>query len=125
MHLRIMLPRRIMIDEKIQQVITESDMGEIRLGASNKDFGAVLVPNILSYLDGYGDEYFVAVGSGILVKQGEQISLATRFAVTGDPDMFRDKVLKLRKKFFEVRQESRAEFIWQGDGDESALCFAE
>lgn len=83
MRLTIMLPSHIFLDEDAAKVIAEAENGQFCLLPRHADFTAALVPGILAYWDPQGEERWVAVDEGILVKYGPEVRVATRQAVLG------------------------------------------
>jgi F-type H+-transporting ATPase subunit epsilon len=108
MKLLILLPSNVLLDEDVLQVRAESEQGEFCLKPRHIDFVTALVPSILSYVDEIDDEYFVAVDSGILVKRGQQVSLATRHAVPGELGELDEVVQNIQENSIEREKISRS-----------------
>ena len=85
MHLRILLPTRILVDRPVDKVIAEAENGSFCLLPRHIDFVAALVPGLLSYSQGQEEE-FVAGDDGILGKNGPEVLVSVRDAVVG-PDL--------------------------------------
>lgn len=83
MNLKILLPSRILIQEKVKKVIAEAENGQFCLLPRHIDFVASLIPGILSYEASDGNEIFLAVDEGILVKFGQEVVVSTRNAMQG------------------------------------------
>lgn len=84
MNLKVLLPTEILVNEKVSKVIAEAENGSFCLLPRHLDFVAALVPGLLSYVEaGSGNEEFVALDEGILVKCGAEILVSTRQAVRG------------------------------------------
>lgn len=83
MHLKILLPSEIMLDREVTKVTAEAANGSFCLLPRHIDFVAALVPGLLSFTTPDGRETFVAVDEGALVKQGTQVLVSVRNAVTG------------------------------------------
>jgi F-type H+-transporting ATPase subunit epsilon len=83
MNLKILLPTRILVDEGVTKVIAEAQNGYFCLLSRHVDFVAAIVPGILSYETKDGDEVFLAVDEGILVKYGQDVLVSSRNAVRG------------------------------------------
>ncbi len=86
MRLKILLPTEIFLDLEVQQVVAESSNGSFCLKPRHIDFVTVLVPGILSYLDGADREAFVAVDRGALIKCRSEVLVSVANAVMG-PDL--------------------------------------
>jgi F-type H+-transporting ATPase subunit epsilon len=67
-------------------VIAEAENGSFCLLAHHIDFVAALVPGLLSFSTDEGEEEFLAVDEGILVKCGAEVLVSSRHAVRG-PDL--------------------------------------
>lgn len=82
MRLKILLPAEIALDEETTKVTAEGENGSFTLLPRHVDFVTALVPGLLSY-ESAGQEVFVAVDEGILVKRGDEVLVSTRGAVRG------------------------------------------
>ncbi|HRD88641.1 MAG TPA: F0F1 ATP synthase subunit epsilon [Accumulibacter sp.] len=84
MNLKILLPFEV-FDEKtgVSQIVAETRRGSFGLLPQRLDCVAVLVPGILTYETEAGDEIFVAVDEGVLVKTGTEVLVSVRRAVGG------------------------------------------
>lgn len=83
MHLKLLLPTHLLIDQPVTNLIAEAENGAFCLRPHHIDFLAALVPGILSFQPLTGDEIFVAVDGGILVKCGPEVLVSTRNALQG------------------------------------------
>jgi F-type H+-transporting ATPase subunit epsilon len=83
MKLKILLPTRIMMDQEVNKVIVEAADGSFGMLPRHIDFVAALVPGILSYESDDGQEEFLAVDEGVLVKRGSEVLISTRDAIRG------------------------------------------
>lgn len=83
--LSILLPTTILLHTMASKVVVETDKGVWCLLPHHIDFVAALVPGILVYV-AEGQETFIAIDEGILVKCGPEVRVATRQAVCG-PDL--------------------------------------
>jgi len=106
--LKILKPTEILLDLEIRQLTAESSLGKFCLKPRHIDYVTALVPGILHYLDTDGDEHFVAVDGGILVKQRETVEVATRQAVSGRLGSLQKVVRKMRADFLEREKISRS-----------------
>jgi len=86
MRLTVMLPEKILLENEVSKVVAEAADGSFGILPRHIDMVAALVPGLMSYEDSEGEEEFLAVDGGVLVKQGEQILVSTRNAVRG-PDL--------------------------------------
>ncbi|MBN2140226.1 MAG: F0F1 ATP synthase subunit epsilon [Desulfovibrionaceae bacterium] len=83
MRLRVILPSETLVDESVSEVAAEGPQGRFCLLPRHVDYVTGLVPGILSYLAKDGGESFLALNGGLLVKQGPEVMVSTRQAVTG------------------------------------------
>lgn len=84
MKLRVLLPPGVMVDEEVEKVTAEAANGFFTLLPRHIDFVAALVPSIFSYVKPDGQEHFLALDEGILVKQGARVYVSAARAVPGD-----------------------------------------
>ncbi|HOO37871.1 MAG TPA: F0F1 ATP synthase subunit epsilon [Deltaproteobacteria bacterium] len=82
MRFKILLPSEIYLDQEVSKVIAEANNGSFCLLPRHIDFVAALAPGLLSIEDEKGQEVFMAVDEGILVKKGQDVSVSTRNVVT-------------------------------------------
>ena len=81
MNLKILLPTETCVDQNVLKVVAEAENGSFCLLPHHIDFVAALVPGIVSYESAEGQEEFVAVDEGILVKVDQEVLISTRSAV--------------------------------------------
>ena len=86
MKLKVLLPAEVLIDEEATRISAEAQNGFFCLLPRHIDFVAALVPGLLSFENGEGDEVFLAVDKGVLVKRGQEVMVSTRNAVRA-PDL--------------------------------------
>jgi F-type H+-transporting ATPase subunit epsilon len=84
MHLRVSLPFRLAVDEDVSTVSGEGEAGSFTLLPGHVDFASTLVPGLLWYADRRGEEVFLAIERGLLVKVGPEVRVATARAVRGE-----------------------------------------
>ena len=83
MKLKILIPTEVLIDRQVTKVIAEAENGCFCLLPNHIDFVAALVPGILSFTTETGEEIFVAVDEGILVKCDREVLVSTRNGIKG------------------------------------------
>lgn len=109
MQLKILLPTEVLLDTKVCKVIAEAENGSFCLEPRHVDFVAALVPGLLSYTTPAGDELFVGIDEGILVKCGGEVSVSTREAVTGsDPETLKLAILDRGHELDEHERSARS-----------------
>jgi len=104
MRLTVFLPTERFLDEEALKVTGEGANGSFCLLPRHIDYVTALGPGILSYEAADGAEKFLAVNRGILVKQGEMVSVATRFALAGTLGELSPEV---RKMIFQVDEREK------------------
>ncbi|GAB4334568.1 MAG: F0F1 ATP synthase subunit epsilon [Candidatus Abyssubacteria bacterium] len=82
MRLKVLLPAEILIDREVEKVTAEAENGSFTLLPRHIDFVAALVPGIL-FFTAEGEEEFIAVDEGILIKRADEVLVSTRKAVRG------------------------------------------
>lgn len=83
MNLKLLLPTHVLLNQPVTQVIAEAENGAFCLLPHHIDFLAALVPGILTLQPLTGEEIFIAIDGGILVKCGPEVLIATRHAFQG------------------------------------------
>ena len=86
MTLKVLLPTEVFVDRDVRKVVAEAENGSFCLLPRHVDFVAALVPGLLSYTTEDGQEVFLAIDEGILVKCGTEVLVSTRHAAQG-PDL--------------------------------------
>ncbi|MBE9043389.1 F0F1 ATP synthase subunit epsilon [Pleurocapsales cyanobacterium LEGE 10410] len=84
MKLKVLIPTVVLIEREVIKVVAEAENGNFCLLPKHIDFVAALIPGILSLTTATGEEMFVAVDEGILVKCGAEVLVSTRNAVKGN-----------------------------------------
>jgi F-type H+-transporting ATPase subunit epsilon len=84
MKLTILLPKETLVDREVSKVIAEAPNGFFCLLPRHVDFATAIVPGILSFTTPDGEEVFVAVDEGVLVKQSTAVLVSTLDAAMGE-----------------------------------------
>ena len=84
MHLRILLPAQVLLDEQANRITAEGQDGSFCLLPGHIDFTSRLVPGIFSYEDDQGREVYLALDEGVLVKVGRDVRVSARDGVRGE-----------------------------------------
>lgn len=84
MTLQITLPDHLLVETAATRVVAEGAHGSFCLLPNHIDCLSILEPGIFSYEAASGDEHYLAVGRGMLVKQGEFVSVSALNAIPGD-----------------------------------------
>ncbi|MBL4619365.1 MAG: F0F1 ATP synthase subunit epsilon [Marinicaulis sp.] len=80
MRLNVLTPSDLVIDEQVIKIIAEGTNGSFALLPRHVDFVAPLSAGVLAYTTRAGDEYFLGVDEGILVKCADNVRVSTRRA---------------------------------------------
>lgn len=83
MRIQVITPAAILVDETATKVNAEAANGSFTLLPRHIDFVAVLVAGILTFTNEEGQEQFIAIDEGVLVKRSEDVCIATSRAVHG------------------------------------------
>ena len=84
MKLKILLPTEVLLEEEVTKVTAEAENGFFTLLPRHIDFVAALVPSIFAYVTAAGQERFLALDQGILVKKGRLVQVSATRAVCGE-----------------------------------------
>jgi F-type H+-transporting ATPase subunit epsilon len=106
--LKIFQPSEIFLETDVEKVVAESPGGSFGILPKHIDMATALAPGILSYVSEQGKEAFLALNGGILVKQGDQVAIATRMAVRGELGALREAVEKMIEEVDERERKTRS-----------------
>jgi F-type H+-transporting ATPase subunit epsilon len=81
--LKILLPAQVLLEQTVSKITAEAVNGFFTLLPRHIDFVTSLVPSIFSYYSENGEEQYLAVDGGVLVKKGDGVFLSTTRAVQG------------------------------------------
>lgn len=108
MNLKILLPAGVLVDEEVDKVTAEAEDGYFTMLPRHIDFVAALVPGIFLYLTPAGEERYLAIDEGIVVKQGDQVYVSAARAVAGeDLDYLQETVENELKMLDESEKKAR------------------
>jgi F-type H+-transporting ATPase subunit epsilon len=74
----------VCVDRPVRRIVAEAPDGYFGMLPRHVDVVTELAPGVLLYETEEGEERFVAVHSGTLVKCGDEVRVAVRGAVEGD-----------------------------------------
>lgn len=83
MRLKVLLPTDILLDTEAARIVAEAENGSFGLLPRHVDFVTALAPGLLTYTTPAGEEAYVAVDEGVLIKRGSEVSVSTRRAARG------------------------------------------
>lgn len=94
MNLSILLPFRVFAQEnRVSRIVVETTGGSYGLLPRRLDCVAALTPGILTWENEGGEEFYVAVDSGLLAKTGPDVLISVRGALGGsDLEQLREAV---------------------------------
>ncbi|NGP89866.1 F0F1 ATP synthase subunit epsilon [Fodinibius halophilus] len=107
MHLKIMVPERIITEVDADKIIAEAYNGFFCLKPKHIDFTAALKRGILYYYSN-NDEQIIAIDKGILVKCGANVSVSVLNAIRGE-------------NLNEIEQQVQVEFSKAQDLEEASV----
>jgi len=108
LNLKILLPAGVLVDAEVEKVTAEAENGYFTMLPRHIDFVAALVPGIFLYLTPAGEERYLAIDEGIIVKQGDQVYVSAARAVTGeDLDYLQETVESELKVLDESEKKAR------------------
>ncbi|WP_448565086.1 F0F1 ATP synthase subunit epsilon [Trichothermofontia sp.] len=109
MQLKVMQPTQVVIDQPVTKVTAEGEGGSFGLLPHHVDWIAALVPGILSFEPETGEEIFLAIDEGILVKQGSVVWVSVRNAVRGvDLETLQQAIQQKFRQLDEQEQRARS-----------------
>jgi len=110
--LRVLIPGGVLVDQEAAKVTAEAENGSFCLLPRHVDFVAALVPGLLSFENEAGDEEFLAIDEGTLVKCGSEVMVSARNAVRGATlGQLRQAVAQRFRVLDEREQQARAALI--------------
>jgi F-type H+-transporting ATPase subunit epsilon len=84
MQLRILVPSKVFGEvDGVNRIVAESRNGSFGLLPHRLDCVAALAPGIMTYATATGEEVYIAVDEGVLVKTGAQVLVSVRRAISG------------------------------------------
>ena len=82
--LKILLPSRVFGEiSDVTRIVAETRSGSLGILPHRLDCVAALAPGILTYATETGNDVYVAVDEGVLVKTGEAVLVSVRHAIGG------------------------------------------
>ena len=105
MILKVLLPKQVLLQEQVRKVVAEGQNGSFCLLPRHVDFVSALVPGLLAYETAVGQEAFLAIDEGILVKCGAEVLVSTRNAAQG-ADLGQLQVV-IREQFVELDEREK------------------
>ncbi len=105
MSLKVHLPHRVLWDEPAEAIVAEGSNGYFGILPRHADFVSDIVPGVLTVRTGNGEEHFMALDDGLLIKKGSDVTVVAVNGVLGeDLDRLRRTV---REEFLERDEKER------------------
>lgn len=109
MNLRILLPTEVFLDREVSKVVAETESGSYGLLPRHVDFVAALVPGILTCAGPDGEEEYLAMDEGIILKHGPDVLISTRNAIRGpDLEILQQRVTDQFRNVNEAERKARS-----------------
>lgn len=105
MRLLLTVPAGRLIDHTVTRVSAEAPHGTFTILPRHADTVLLVVPGLLAFFGESGEETFVAVDHGVLVKAGPQVRVACQRAVVGG--RLEDAEAAVRDRFLEGSDSDR------------------
>jgi F-type H+-transporting ATPase subunit epsilon len=84
MRLKVLLPYQIFVDEfGVNHVMVVTRAGAFGLLPHRLDCTAAILPGILAYRNKTGEDVYLAVDEGVLIKTGPEVTISVRNAIGG------------------------------------------
>jgi len=83
MRLTVRVPTEILFTEEVTRIKAEAPNGWFGILPRHVDYATALVPGVMTFVSAKGEEEYLAIDQGILVKCGPEVSVSTRAAVRG------------------------------------------
>ncbi len=117
MNLEVITPTEIFSAQGISEVIAEGDKGFFCLLPRHVDFVSTLVPGILSYKLDNGEEVFMAVDEGVLVKKEGNVSVSVKAAIKGKEPGSLKKIVEEQIEAIDEREKKSRQILAKFEAD--------
>lgn len=110
MMLKLLTPVKIIVEEReVSKIVAEGEHGSFGLLPQHVDFLAAIMPGLLMFVDSAGQDRFVAVDEGVLVKKADEVLVSCRQAIQGtDLDQLEETVREEFIALDDTEREARA-----------------
>jgi len=109
MKLTVLVPSEIVLEEEVDRIKGQAENGWFGLLPKHVDFVTALAPSVLIFQPQGGQEEYLAIDHGILVKCGREVWISTRDAVRGtNLEQLREQVEKQFQQREELEKKARA-----------------
>lgn len=107
MRLEVFTPAARVVSADVSKVVAEGTEGSFALLPRHIDIVSALVPGLLSYVTGAGEEHFLGIDEGVLVKRENEVVVSVLGAVAGT-------------ELTQLRAEVQRQFLTLDDHERSA-----
>jgi F-type H+-transporting ATPase subunit epsilon len=107
MRLKVVQPTGVVLEQEAAKIVAEAPNGSFCLLPRHIDFVTALVPGILALTDPEGEEIFLAVDEGLLVKRGVEVVVSTWSAIPGPLGELRQAISRQHRELDEREQKAR------------------
>lgn len=107
MRVKLIVPSGVLLEQEAVKVVAEAQNGAFCLLPRHIDFTAALVPGILSLTAPDGEEAFLAIDEGVLVKHGSEVLISTWNALQGKLGELQRTVVAQLRDLDEEEQQAR------------------
>lgn len=114
--LAVNLPGETVLDETVEKVYGEGAHGSFTLLPNHADCVVPLVPGLFAFTRG-GQETFLAVDGGLLVKTGNHVAVASRDAIAGGALEELRRVVRERFQQLDERQQRARAAVYKMEAD--------
>lgn len=112
MRLRVLLPTHVLLDRTVRKVSAEAPNGSFTLLPRHIDFATILVPGLLAFVSEEGEETFLAVDQGTLVKRGADVLASVHSAFEcADLSALREVVAREFEDQDELERKARSALV--------------
>jgi F-type H+-transporting ATPase subunit epsilon len=102
--LTILLPDRVLLSERVTRLGADAENGSFVVRPHHIDFATALVPGLLYYQQ-LDEKHYIAINSGILVKQGEAVWVSVLQAIPSDDLEQLDQVIE--DEFYQLSERDK------------------
>jgi F-type H+-transporting ATPase subunit epsilon len=111
LQLEILVPDAVVLIARVNGVQAADATGRFGLRPGHEPFVTVLTPSLLAYTDEAGTERYAAIDGGVLLLEGDRVSVVTREVVLADRiEDVAEKAAEILDARRRAERHARAEF---------------
>jgi F-type H+-transporting ATPase subunit epsilon len=104
-----MLPGGVLLHEEVAKVSLEGSHGAFTMLPRHIDFVSDVVPCIMIYVPLAGEEQFLALEEGVVVKRGDEVMISVRGALRGEElGQLTERLVENEEELVEREKEARS-----------------